>query len=344
MLSLDSVAFWINVYVVLLSLGTAFSWTRGFLRLRRTRHFRHVWGIRDGDQVTVVCSELDEPERRQLIEPREFIYNLKYGDVDAFVEVLVTLWRLFPSLKLRVMSAGEAEKTRLDLETHFVVIGGPDYNVLAGRVLDWGETQFDYRSPPDKERRSRYLRMQSVKYPLETVIHDRTNGAEHCHQTDTRDYGYFERIPNRHYPKRQVIIIGGCHTIGVAGAAKAFSMAVNEHGKIPSSVLDNVALVAKTIGKADRFSVVVEVERIGQTISVPLVRECDITVPSQSGNRLQPSARWSQRDAPRPMPADTELGERSGSASGCLGRDPLGEGGVTEPAAAADKPSKRPTP
>ena len=53
----------------------------------RTRHLRKVWGIKNGDQVIVVCSELDEPEARQQVEPREFIYSYKYGDLDAYIEV-----------------------------------------------------------------------------------------------------------------------------------------------------------------------------------------------------------------------------------------------------------------
>jgi hypothetical protein len=96
-----------------------------------------------------------------------------------------------------------------------------------------------------------------------------------------RDYGYFERIPNPQNPKSRVILLGGCHTIGVAGAVKAFSMAESEDGEIPSPVLANAALVARKVGNAERFSVLVEVERIGQTITVPLVREDRITVRDQ---------------------------------------------------------------
>ena len=48
--------------------------------------------------------------------------------------------------------------------------------------------------------------------------------------------------------------------------------------EIPRRVLNNGALVARRVGKAKTFSVVVSVERVGQTISVPLVRSDDITV------------------------------------------------------------------
>lgn len=107
---------------------------------------RKVWGINNGDSVIVVCSELENPEERQYVEPREFIYNLKYGDVDAYFEVVTTLLRLYPAIKLRVMSAGEVEATRVDLASHMILIGGPDYNAMTERMLSRRMTQFEYRS------------------------------------------------------------------------------------------------------------------------------------------------------------------------------------------------------
>jgi len=268
--TLDSVEFWITAYAVALSLIEVLRGTSKLRHLWRTRHLRRVWGIKDGDQVVVVCSELDDPTTRQHVEPREFIYSLKYGDVDAYFEVLVTLLRLYPGVRLRVMSAGEAESTRLDLSRHLIVIGGPDYNTLAARVLGWKQTQFNYRSP--------HVPVQSTEHPEEIVLHDTVANLEYCHSTDERDYGYFERIQNPHNPKSLVILIGGCHTIGVAGAVKAFSMTESEDGEIPAAVLANAALVTRKVKRAERFAVLVEAERIGQTISVPLVRPERVTV------------------------------------------------------------------
>lgn len=268
--SLDSVEFWVNGYALIVSVvGVALS-TRRLQHAWRTRHLRKVWGIRDGDRVIVVCSELDDPEVRQNVEPREFIYNLKYGDVDAYFEVVVSLLRLYPSIKLRVMSAGEAETTRLDLARHLIVIGGPDYNTLAKRILSWNLTQFEYRGPD--------CPTQSQPNPKEIVIYDKRGDREYCHTSDTCDFGYFERIPNRHNPESRIILIGGCHTIGVTGAVKAFSMTDSEDGEIPHRVLRNASLVANTIRKAKAFSVVVEAERIGQTVSMPVVKKSDITI------------------------------------------------------------------
>ena len=235
---LDSASSWIAAYAVVLSMIQAVLATKKLRHYWSTRHLQRVWGIKNGDQVIVVCSELDDPKVRQQVEPREFIYSCKYGDLDAYIEVLVTLLRLYPAVRMRIVSTGEAENTPLDLARHLVVIGGPDYNPLAKRILSRSKTQYDYRSP--------YVDVQSTSYPEKIVLYDKVRDQEHCNTTDERDFGYFERIPNPHNPKSRIILIGGCHTIGVAGAVKA-------------------------------FSVLVEVERSGQTISVPRVQPRWIT-------------------------------------------------------------------
>ena len=228
-----------------------------------------MWGFRNGDSVVVVCSELDDPAARQFVEPREFIYSLKYGDLDAYVEVLLTLARLFPAVRTKVMSAGELNAARVDLGAHLVVIGGPDYNPVAARVLEWDRTQFEYRSPD--------MPTASENHPNEIVLHDKIADVEYCYVRDDQDYGYFERFPNPHNPKRQVVVIGGCHTIGVAGAAKAFSAAESEENDV-TTVLGNATLVSKKVKKERRFAVLVKVERVGQTVSVPVVSAEDVTI------------------------------------------------------------------
>ncbi len=267
---INSFSTWINVYALIVSLIGVVLSLKKLGRFWRTRHLRKVWGIKNRDYVIVICSELDDPEERQNIEPREFIYNLKYGDVDAYFEVIITILRLYPNIKLRILSAGEAEKTRIDLATHLILIGGPDYNSITGRMLRKNITQFYYRSP--------YVEQKSLEQPEEIVIYDKMNDKEYCELSDEKDFGYFEKIKNPNNPEKQIILIGGCHTIGVTGAVKAFSMAESEQGEIPKIVLKNAKEVAKRLTKNSEFSVLVSAERIGQTINTPLIDSSKITV------------------------------------------------------------------
>jgi hypothetical protein len=264
----------VNVYAFFISLIWVFLSTKKLKHFWRTRHLRKVWGIKDHDYVIIVCSELENPEERQNVEPREFIYNLKYGDVDAYFEVVVTLLRLYPNLKLSIFSAGEAKVTRINLARHLILIGGPDYNTITGRILKKKITRFYYRSP--------YVEEQSTEYPEEIVIYDKINNKEYCELSDEKDFGYFEKIKNPNNPENQIILIGGCHTIGVTGAVKAFSMAESEQGEIPKIVLNNAKIVAKKISKDSEFSVLISAERIGQTINVPLVDDNKITIKSEA--------------------------------------------------------------
>lgn len=248
-----------------------FGGVRATIKFKRrwpTRHLRKIWGLKDGDYVVVVCSELDDPEGRQRAgEAREFIYHLKYGDIDAYFEVVITLLRLFPRIKLHVFSSGETEHTRVDMAQHLILIGGPDYNAITRRFLEKGITHYAYRTPEEDA---------STVYPNEIVIYCGQDDQEHCESTDERDYGYFERIRNPNNPSKHIVLIGGCHTIGVTGAAKAYSMADNEQGEIRTIVLKNARKTAKKISRKSEFAVLVAAERTGQTISVPLVSESNI--------------------------------------------------------------------
>jgi len=267
--ALNYVSFAIGAYAVILSITALPNETKKYLRLWRTRNLRRIWGIKDGDFVILVCSELDDPEKRQNVEEREYIYNLKYGDVDAYFEVVITLLRLYPNIRLRVLSSGEAENVRIDMTQHLILIGGPDYNAITENFLGKNITQYDYRSPYVKER--------STKNPDEIVLYNRVTKEEFCELTEDKDYGYFEKIRNPNNPEKHIILIGGCHTTGVTGAVKSFSMAESEQGEIPSVVLNNAKMAARKIGKNREFAILVQTEKIGQTINTPVIESNKIS-------------------------------------------------------------------
>lgn len=266
----ENISLGVNIYALLVTIIGVLLSTKKLGRFWRTRHLRKVWGIRNGDYVMVVCSELDEPEKRQNIEPREFIYNLKYGDVDAYFEVVITLLRLYPKIKLKIVSAGEAQNSRINLDQHLVLIGGPDYNKICEKIIEKGITQYEYKSPD--------LKQVSASFPNEIVIYDKINEKEYCETIDERDYGYFERVINPNNPQKQIVLIGGCHTIGVTAAVKAFSLAESEYEEIPIKILQNAKTVSRRIWKRKEFSVLISAERVGQTINTPVIEKKNIFI------------------------------------------------------------------
>lgn len=273
---IEILKFWVVAFglfmaiIEILSVLLGLSSIKALIRFYKTRHLRKVWGIKDGDYVIVVCSELEGPEERQYVIEDEFIYLLKYGDVDAYFEVVVTLLRLFPNIKLTVKSSGEVEQTRIDFDRHLILIGGPDFNKMTERIINKGITQYHYKGPD--------MEVQSEDYPEKIVLYDRLNEKDYCGKTAENDLGYFERINNPDNPEKRIILIGGCHTTGVFGAAKAFSMAESEQGEIPPIILANAKKVGKKISSKSEFSVLVPVERVAQTIIVPIVRDNNIIV------------------------------------------------------------------
>jgi hypothetical protein len=253
-------------YALVVSCVEGIKLTRNVIRRSKTRHLRKVWGIKDKEDVILVCSELDNPETEQIVDG-EFIYSRKYGDLDAYIEVVYTLLRLYPNLKLKILSCGEAAKIRLEYEKTIVLIGGPDYNSTTEELLQY--TQFEYRSKDW---------VKSIKYPDDIALLHKGTQEEFCGNISKKDFGYFERIKNPHNSKKYVIMIGGCHTIGVTGAIKAFSLVPNEQGEIKNYVLSNAKKVAKKISKKSQFAVVLRAEKANQTIHTPEVKEDSIFV------------------------------------------------------------------
>jgi len=241
----------------------------------RVHPLRRVWGIKDGEEVTIICSELEDPLERQRVEPREFIYLLKYGDLDAFIETVITLLRLYPSVKLRISSAGEVIGAQNNLGTHLVVIGGPDYNRVANHIIN----EINYQDQANQPQFTYINRHEQI------ALYHRITGNEYYWMQDERgadgdteyDYGYFERIPNPYNRSKWTILIGGCHTIGVTGAVKAFSFPFDEN-RLPQRVAKNASLVSKKIRKAKSFAVLVQVQRVGQIIFAPEIIDGNVFV------------------------------------------------------------------
>jgi hypothetical protein len=266
---LDYLGTGFRVYAVAVSLVSIWF---GFTRLARHwqyRHLKKVWGFRDKDQVVLLCSELDDPEERQWVEPREFIYLMKYGDADAYVEVIGTLFRIYPNIDIQILSSGDLDRIQVDLSKHIILIGGPDYNEMTRRLLDEQKTRIAYYSP--------YLKCADPENPKEIIIYDRISKRKlFCSETE-RDYGYFERAPNPFSPKHHVILIGGCHTVGVTAAVKAFSAAGGQRDVSPA-VVRNARLVAKHVPKGAAFAVFIEAQKIGLNINTPNVKKTDLLI------------------------------------------------------------------
>ncbi len=216
-----------------------------------------LWGFGEHDDVLVVCSELDEPDKRQRPEPNEYIYLSKYGDVDALVEVLVSLSRLYPRINPRILSAGEASSVRSDYTGNLVLIGGPDYNKITGLFEDCSPYEYIVG-----------------KRPEDISLKRKTTGARHRPKmtsvggkTRITDFGFFVRMRNPLNATKRLIMIGGAHTYGVFGAAKAFSCWENADGVAHA----NCKVVVEAAGTDPSFAALIEVTAIESNVQTPKI-------------------------------------------------------------------------
>lgn len=217
------------------------------------RNIRKVLGIKPGDDVLIVCSELPNPIERQMVEPREYIYLMKYGDLDAWVEYLLSMVKMFPRVNLHIKSSGEALQNPMDLEGHISLIGGPDYNKMTEHFITQGLTRMDY-----------------TEVDGEIVIRDKVTSELYFYKTIDKDFGYIEKIPNPYNPKKFVILFGGCHTVGVTSAVKFISAYSNGKSQVSEIALNNAQLIVKE-KKLDlsKFVMLINSTKVGATISYP---------------------------------------------------------------------------
>lgn len=235
---------------------------RGIIRFLKETHapayyFKELWGFGEYDEVLVVCSELDEPEKRQHPEPNEFIYLGKYGDVDALVETLITLHRLYPNLKVIFRSANEINMVPQELSTHIILIGGPDYNKLT-RIFE-KYSPFSYLRGEKEE--DIFIKRKSTNEVFIPFVEDELIGK-------FIDYGFFVKMKNPYNPLKKLIMIGGAHTYGVFGAIKAFSYFSNDKKEIS---YQNCVSIIDALGNDPEFAILFKVESVGCTVLTPKV-------------------------------------------------------------------------
>lgn len=234
------------------------------------RHIRRILGIRDGDKVLVVCSELPDATARQMVEDREYIYLMKYGDLDAWVELIFSLLRIYPNIDLQVMSSGEALSSRVDLGHQILLIGGTDYNLLVRRIHDMGAN------------RVAYTEHKTDKGDEEIALKDKVTGQEYFFTHLDKDYGYIERISNPFDLTKQMIFFGGCHTVGVTSATKFMSAFSEGRQHVSTKTLINAAALSKMLkSERTKFFLLIEASKIGSSIASPSFQETRLFVDAE---------------------------------------------------------------
>jgi len=267
-------------YAFILTVITGVSFTRKFIRNWPYRHIKKIFGIRNGDRVVLLCSELPDAESRQWVEPREFIHLMKYGDVDALLELVASLLRIYPDIDLKILTANDVDHVQVDLDKHVILVGGPDYNPLIRRLITDGKTAISYYSED--------IGLPSPTDPSQITLFEKVCSREHARNSRDEDVGYFERFKNPYSTKHNVIIFGGCHTIGVSAASKVFSAYSGGRNDLPAQVVENARVVAKATKYANAFYIIFDAKKVGVNVAIPEIREDEIKIVSSKTGAERP--------------------------------------------------------
>ncbi len=216
-------------------------------------------------RVIVVCSELDEPVNRQWVEGSEFIYLMKYGDIDALFEICMLLREVYPNLRLEIMSSREALDIQMDFNGDFIVIGGPDYNEFARKIIDSGKAFIRYDVPDwgDGDSRNENIRLFD--------IHDRKYWC--CSDDKNKDYGYLEVMDYPFHEGSRVYMFGGCHTLGVTGATRLFKLKNGSAQGLNAMAKSNLRNLIALKKKYRHFGAIFPVHLIGSTVGIPVLKD-----------------------------------------------------------------------
>lgn len=228
-----------------------------FIRDRHTEefYFRQIWGFEQTEPILVACSELPYAVQWREPESNEFFYLGNFGDVDSLLETVITLNCLYP--KTNVEFKPESGVNPEDLQKNIIIVGGPDYNQYASRfgnkipfIYETGESSHDI-----------YLKHQETGNTFEPDISNEP----------IVDYGFFAKTENPYNPEKSLIFIGGCHTYGVYGAAKAFGYHSDEPDQI---AYNNCQKIVDKYGTDPTFCTILEVEEItGEGVVTPRVKD-----------------------------------------------------------------------
>jgi hypothetical protein len=214
-----------------------------------------------GEAITIVCSQLTDAQRAEIAhtEPDDpdYIESYKYADLDALVELLLSMRTLNPTNPIAVGLAGEL--TADDLTAHLIVLGGVDVNAVTAAVLT------DLQHVPVsqlKRETGEDAGAFSVRFPggerrqLKPVI-----SREHGKTTLREDVAHFLRAPNPYNRLRTLTIFNGMHSRGSYGVVRALT-----DPKIGGRNADHLA---RRFPGVDTYSIVCRVKIVANEVVVP---------------------------------------------------------------------------
>lgn len=174
------------------------------------RYFYDVWFPKSTNNILLVVStEPVKPKDANLESPNYSLLD-NVGDKDAVIEIVKLLSKHYPTANITISPSDTFDSQ--NLRNNLVVIGGPgggkpgEGNVVCRKFMRKIPTKIHYDEDCEK-----------MLYGNEVFQASFDQGLME------EDYGYFAAIQNPFHSEYRTILVHGIHTLGVVGAAKAFS-------------------------------------------------------------------------------------------------------------------------
>ena len=227
---------------------------------------RMLWFGKDAQTIHVIAPKSQQETEFANIKSPNYDRFHKFGDKTAVWETLVLLTKLYPSADVKVHVAGEFDMESEMRRDNLVVIGGPGFGKEGNRVC-----------------RTISQRMESVvsyakDYETMLVGEDKLN-ASYRGSRMTQDYGYFARFRNPYNPNSAIVMAHGIHTLGVLGAARAFS--------IDAACRDNIEWALDELGSDPCFESWFPVRVANGLVDAPVMRTAKMSLFSGSAGPPQ---------------------------------------------------------
>lgn len=200
---------------------------------------RDFWQLTSHSRVDIVCSEIPEEERPEFADPhdRNYLRYAKFADLDSLIFTRTRLAQLDPDVVIRDFSPSEYFDSDTDT---CIVIGGPPWNAKYREFLP----QLPFLFEPHELGEDDPL----VIPQLDLILGPRwTQDSELV-----EDLAVFTRLTLAQ--GTTVILLGGCLTLGVLGAAKCFLQGARGAA--------NAAYITERVGDQN-FVLVTEARRVG---------------------------------------------------------------------------------
>lgn len=221
-----------------------------------------VWFGPMARDLQVICPPSFDQLPSMNLTAANYTFLDNFGDKDAMHEISLFLARFYGARVLPFTSDNFPAKNLL--RNNLVVIGGPGINGSEGNALTQ-QISARYKSRVRYSDDGESLTVEQPGGSIPLILKPRQNATGAI----IADPGYFARIPNPFNRDSVVILIHGCHTLGVTGAAQAFS-------DNPSAVPNFEAILSIPHFASERdifFETVFSVDVIDGDAIVPQVRQ-----------------------------------------------------------------------